>query len=58
MIKVRDVETGIMYVWEMKQVLHEINRDRSDQWQDYDKTDWEEGWDSWVEGVSYERVYE
>ena len=40
MIKVRDLETGLVLVWDIGQVLHEINRDRSDGWSDYDETDW------------------
>ena len=27
----------------LKEILEEINRDRSDNWQNYDETDWREG---------------
>ena len=32
-------------VWEatLPQILHEINDDRSDEWEPYDETDWLEG---------------
>ncbi len=29
--------------WTVDQILEEINRDRSDEWTNYDKTDWKEG---------------
>jgi len=41
--------------WTLQQVLAEINRDRSEHWTPYDETDWEEGWDEWVEGEFYSR---
>ena len=34
--------------WDIKQVLEEINRDHSDEFTDYDETDWKEGWEEWV----------
>ena len=39
--------------WTLEEVLNEINRDRSDEWIDYDETDWKEGWEEWVEGEFY-----
>lgn len=39
--------------WTLDEILEEINRDHSDQWTDYDETDWEEGWNEWVEGEFY-----
>ena len=39
--------------WGIKQVLHEINRDHSAEWQDYDLSDWEEGWNEWVDPEYY-----
>jgi len=56
MILVRNIETGLTHTWDMDRVLEEINRDRSEEWQDYNETDWEEGWYEWVEGIDYERV--
>jgi len=39
--------------WTLEEVLNEINRDRSNEWTDYDETDWKEGWNEWVEGEFY-----
>jgi hypothetical protein len=36
-------ETGETMVASLSEILHEINRDRFYTWQDYNKTDWEEG---------------
>ena len=52
-IKVRDVETRKVLTWTLNQVLEEINRDRSEDWTDYDASDWREGWEHWVEGDGY-----
>jgi len=49
-IQVKDLETREVYRWTIDQVLQEINRDRSENWINYDKSDWREGWDEWVEG--------
>ncbi len=57
MISVRNIETGLTHTWDIDRVLEEINRDRSEEWQDYNETDWEEGWCEWVEGIDYERVH-
>jgi|TARA_A100001391_G_scaffold72215_1_gene46101 hypothetical protein len=57
MILVRNIETGLTHTWDIDRVLEEINRDRSEEWQDYNETDWEEGWCEWVEGIDYERVH-
>jgi hypothetical protein len=42
-----------MFFWTVDDILLEINRDRSDGWIDYNKSDWEEGWLSWGEGDWY-----
>ena len=55
MIEVRNIETGEISRWNMDQVLYTINNKSS--WGDYGKTDWEEGWDKWVEGVSYDIIF-
>ena len=57
MITVRDIDTGVMYEWDMKQILHEINRDRSESWRNYVAADWFEGWEHWVEGITYSIVW-
>lgn len=38
-----------VFTWSLTDVLNEINRERSDEWEDYDETDWKEGWAFWVE---------
>ena len=39
-----NVETGEIVTFNsIKEVLEEINRDRSDEWTDYDINDWQEG---------------
>jgi hypothetical protein len=52
-IKVRYIEENEIHEWTIEQILDEINRDRSEDWTDYDKNDWQEGWDSWIEGEGY-----
>jgi len=52
-IKVRDVETRKVLTWTLNQVLEEINRDRSEDWTDYDTSDWREGWCDWVQDDGY-----
>lgn len=38
-----DVETGQKWLMTIPAILDEINRDRSNQWQDYTAADWREG---------------
>ena len=57
-IKVRDVETGKVITWTLNQVLEEINRDRSEDWTDYDASDWREGWRDWVQNDGYFELIE
>lgn len=47
------LETNEIHLWNMQDILYEINRDRSAEWTDYDETDFEEGWSAWVEGEFY-----
>ncbi len=47
---VQDTQTGKKFVWGLRRVLKEINRDRSEDWTNYDETDWTEGWSHWVDG--------
>ena len=51
--RVQDIETGQINEWTLAQVLEEINRDRSEEWESYNEKDWREGWDFWVEGDYY-----
>lgn len=55
---VKDIDSGEVTEWTLEQVLKEINRDRSEVWTDYDESDWQEGWDEWVEGQYYTRYIE
>jgi hypothetical protein len=56
MFKVKCLKTGEITEWSMQAILNEINRDRSSNWTDYNETDWEEGWNEWVEGEFYSLV--
>ena len=38
-----DTEQNETMFWTLPEILHEINRDRSDVWQDYNESDWREG---------------
>jgi hypothetical protein len=40
--KITDTEEGESFIWTAEQVLEEVNRDRSDGWQDYTLEDLEE----------------
>lgn len=51
--KIRDNETNKIFTWTLAQVLEHINRDRSSEWQDYDESDWQDGWNFWVEEEGY-----
>ena len=54
--KVKDVESGKIHLWSVDQIVEEINRDRSGTWKPYNRTDWKEGWNHWVEGECFEIV--
>jgi|TARA_R110000824_G_scaffold386236_1_gene580787 hypothetical protein len=41
------------YYWSVDEILEEINRDRSGGWEDYDHSDWKEGWLEFCEGDWY-----
>jgi hypothetical protein len=51
--KIIDIETGKVRNWTVSEMLDEINRDHSDQWTDYDESDYMEGWMEWVDGEFY-----
>lgn len=57
-IKVKDLFTGTIHKWTLEQVLYEINRDRSEEWEDYNVNDWREGWNEWCEGDIYTLINE
>lgn len=47
-VAVNKGESWVVELWTMAQVLSEINRDHNEGWEDYDKSDWREGWEEWV----------
>lgn len=54
--KVEDINTGRVLEWTLSDILREINSDRTDEWENYNETDWREGWDEWVEGDIYRLI--
>lgn len=52
--KIKEIETGKILYWTLKEILEEINRDHSDDFTPYDETDWKEGWKEWCEGNTFE----
>jgi len=52
-IRVLDIEKKTVYEWTLTEILHEINRDHSDEFTPYDESDWREGWNEWCEGDVY-----
>ena len=41
--RIRDVEDGSVYLMTLPMILEDLNRDRSEEWTNYDETDWREG---------------
>ena len=56
-IKVKCKETGKIMFWTLSDILNEINRDRSSQWTDYNKNDWLDGWNDWIEEDNFYTIY-
>lgn len=54
-IKFINVETGLIKQFTLSQMLYEINRDRSKDWQNYDLIDWKEGMEVFTEWRLYEK---
>lgn len=52
-IKVRYVEEDEIKEWTIDGALEEINRDRSNDWTDYNTSDWLVGWNDWIEDDGY-----
>ena len=48
---VRDTQTGEKFVWDLTQVLEEINRDRSADWTPYTMDDLNQVWDNCVDNL-------
>jgi hypothetical protein len=53
---IKDTETNKLRLWSIRQVLFEINRDRSDDWIPYNKKDWKEGWNFWIRDDVYNTI--
>lgn len=45
----KNIYTGEIVALSLDEILEEINRDRSDEWTKYDKTDWKEGLEEFTE---------
>ena len=58
MYSILDINTGEILNWSLDKILEVINRDRSEEWIPYDKTDWREGWDEFVDGDLYQLIGE
>jgi hypothetical protein len=56
-IKVKSKETGKIMLWTLSDILNEINRDRSNHWTDYNKNDWLDGWNDWIEEDNFYTIY-
>ena len=52
--KIYDIQNKKVLLWDIKQMLEEINRDRTEEWEPYTEKDYIEGWNMWVEGEFYE----
>jgi hypothetical protein len=55
---IKVLETNEIQKWSLGDILDEINRDRSSGWIAYDETDWQEGWNEWIEGEFYSLILE
>jgi hypothetical protein len=55
--KIINTETKEVFNWTIEQILEEINRDRSEEWTPYDKSDWIEGLEEWTEYELYRELY-
>jgi hypothetical protein len=50
---IQNRETKKLRLWSIRQVVNEINRDRSDEWTPYTTSDWKQGWKEFVEADNY-----
>lgn len=49
MYKLRHTATGEIVIWSLDEILENINRDRSELWEDYNEEDWQEGLEHFTE---------
>ena len=47
--RIQDTTDGRVYEWTLAEILENINRDRSNEWTDYNKDDWQEGLEEFTE---------
>ena len=52
-ITIVDLQTKEKSIVSLSWVLYEINRDRSEDWTEYNENDWLEGWMEWCENNIY-----
>ncbi len=55
-IKFKNTETGLIRTFTINEMIKDINRDRSEDWQDYDLTDWQEGMEQFTEWELFEEL--
>ena len=51
--KITDEATGEIWLWTAQELLEEVNRDRSNEWTDYDLEDLEDGLYDVLEWIEY-----
>jgi len=55
---IKDLFDDTTFVWTVEQMLEEINRERSWDWEKYDSKDFMDGWNEWIEGNWYTIIEE
>lgn len=54
--KILYIEENEIHEWTIEEILEQINYSRSNEWTDYDESDWEEGWNEWVAHEGYYKL--
>jgi hypothetical protein len=54
--KILYIEENEIHEWSLQEIIEYINADRSNEWTDYNESDWKEGWDAWVGGEGYYKL--
>jgi hypothetical protein len=47
--KLKNINTNEIVYLSLEEILNDINRDRSQNWTNYDETDWQEGLEEFTE---------
>jgi len=50
---VTDLNSGVAHIWDAKQILEEVNRDRSSEWEDYNQQDLADNWEEVCDNIEY-----